>query len=97
MSEASKVRVQLFDDKENYLGDADVQTSADLVYFSDGETFQQKLDGGKLKGETGDVGPRGPKGDTGDVGPKGAAGDKIRVGKTYSSATERNIFFKVLD
>lgn len=54
------------------------------VKFTDGETFQQKLDLGKLtgpqgpKGEKGDRGPQGiqgPKGDTGDKGPKGDKGD----------------------
>lgn len=84
MSDALKVRVQLFDDNGNYIGDADVQTSADMVYFSDGETFQQKLEAGKLKGATGATGPQGP------------AGDKIKVGTTYAQAAERNIFLKIL-
>ena len=47
---AYKVRVQLYDDNGNLLGDADVQTIAELVYFADGQTFQQKLDNGTLKG-----------------------------------------------
>ena len=71
---AFKVRVQLFDDKENLLGDADVQTSADLVYFRDGETFQQKLDNGSLKGKNGTAGPQGPKGETGATGLQGSPG-----------------------
>lgn len=69
-----KVRVQLYDADGKLLGDADVQTSADLVYFEDGETFQQKLDKGKLKGATGAVGPQGPVGQTGAVGPQGPPG-----------------------
>lgn len=72
--EAYKVRVQLFDDDGSLLGEADVQTSADLVYFADGETFQHKLDKGRLKGPTGATGPQGPKGETGAAGPQGPVG-----------------------
>lgn len=65
---------------------------ASQVTFSDGETFQQKLDKGSLKGEKGDPGIAGPqgatglKGDKGDIGlqgPKGeqgVKGDKGEVG-----------------
>lgn len=58
---------------------------ASQVKFTDGQTFQQKLDGGTLKGEKGDkgetgaqgpAGATGPKGDTGEQGPAGAAGAK---------------------
>lgn len=41
-----KVRVQLYDDDGTLMGDADVQTIAELVYFADGQTFQDKLDNG---------------------------------------------------
>ena len=51
---------------------------ASQVKFTDGQTFQQKLDGGTLKGEKGDkgdTGAQGPKGDAGEQGPAGAKGD----------------------
>ncbi len=81
--EPYKVRVQIYDDDGQELGDADVQTSADMVLFADGETFQEKYDKGELRGQTGATGPKGdtgavgatgPKGDTGATGPKGATG-----------------------
>ena len=51
---------------------------ASMIIFTDGETFQNKLDAGTLKGDKGDTGatgPKGPKGDTGATGPKGDKGD----------------------
>lgn len=49
-----KVVVQLYDEKTGeYIGDADVRTTADLVFFADGQTFQQKLDNGTLRGAAG--------------------------------------------
>lgn len=81
--EPYKVRVQIYDENEQEMGDADVQTSADLVFFDDGETFQEKYDKGELRGQRGDTGARGEKGDTGAVGPKGdtgAAGPKGDTG-----------------
>lgn len=56
---------------------------ASQVKFTDGQTFQQKLDGGTLKGEkgdkgeTGETGANGPKGDAGAAGAKGDTGAKI--------------------
>lgn len=56
---------------------------AENVFFSDGDTFQQKYDNGELtgpkgdKGDTGETGLQGPaglKGDTGDTGPQGPQG-----------------------
>ena len=47
--------------------------NASQITFSDGETFQNKLDSGELKG---DQGPKGPKGDQGDQGPEGPKGDQ---------------------
>lgn len=44
------------------------QTHADAVVFSDGQTFQTKLDGGILKGDKGDAGPQGPAGANGQDG-----------------------------
>lgn len=57
---------------------------ASQVKFTDGQTFQQKLDGGTLKGEKGDkgdTGAQGPKGDAGEQGPAGAAGAKGEKGE----------------
>lgn len=54
----------------------DKPVAADIV-FTDGKTFQQKLDDGSLKGakgDTGATGPTGTKGDKGDTGATGAAG-----------------------
>lgn len=64
-----KVRVQLLGEDGQTIGEADVQTSADLVFFEDGETFQQKLNSGKLKGADG---AKGEKGDTGATGTRGS-------------------------
>ncbi|MDA3732815.1 hypothetical protein PBV87_15165 [Niameybacter massiliensis] len=81
MSALKKVRVQLLDENTSaVIEEVDVLTSADAVTFSDGETFQQKLDRGKLtgpKGATGAVGPQGPIGVTGPQGPAGVAGSKM--------------------
>ena len=55
--------------------------NASQITFSDGQTFQAKLDNGTLKGEKGDKGDKGDKGeqglkgDTGEQGPKGDKGD----------------------
>lgn len=59
------------------------------IRFEDGETFQQKLNNGALKGQKGDVGPQGIsgqkgeqgiKGDVGPQGPVGPKGDKGDIG-----------------
>ena len=64
MAETYKVRVQVYDEVTGELkGDVDVQTTADLVFFSDGQTFQQKLDQGVLKGQTGPTGATGATGE----------------------------------
>lgn len=50
---------------------------ASMIKFTDGKTFQQKLDEGSLKGpqgETGATGAQGPKGDPGARGPQGERG-----------------------
>lgn len=84
MAELKKVRVQLLDPETGSLiEDVDIVTSADSVSFTDGETFQQKLDLGKLKGE------KGEKGDRGDPG------DMIKVGTDLVSATEKNYSLKL--
>lgn len=59
--------------------DTDHTHSATEVTFTDGETFQDKLDSGELKGDTGETGAQGPqgeKGDTGETGPQGATGEQ---------------------
>lgn len=54
--------------------------NASQITFSDGQSFQDKLNNGTLKGDKGDkgndgaIGPQGPKGDTGPQGDKGDAG-----------------------
>ena len=54
--------------------------NASQIMFSDGSTFQSKLDAGLLKGEKGDPGERGirgvqgPQGDIGPQGPQGIQG-----------------------
>ena len=79
MSVLKKVRVQLLNERTGeVIEEVDVLTSADAVTFADGETFQQKLNAGKLtgpKGATGATGAKGDKGDTGATGPKGPAGE----------------------
>ena len=47
---------------------------ASQVTFTDGKTFQQKLDDGSLKGPKGDTGATGAKGATGATGAQGPAG-----------------------
>lgn len=58
--------------------------NASQITFSDGQSFQDKLNNGTLKGDKGDkgndgaIGPQGPageKGDQGEVGPQGLKGD----------------------
>lgn len=50
---------------------------ASQVKFTDGQTFQQKLDAGTLKGEKGDKGETGAQGPAGAKGAKGDTGAKI--------------------
>ena len=61
--------------------------NANQITFTDGETFQAKLDTGILKGEKGDIGERGEKGDKGDTGANGQDGLTTNIvvnGNTYS-------------
>ena len=104
--EALRVRVQILNPETNeVIGEADVQTIADLVYFEDKETLQQKFDSGDLKGEKGDPGAQGPQGETGPQGPKGDqgiqgvkgdkgdkgdTGDPFTIAKTYESISAMN-------
>lgn len=82
MANLKKVRVQLLNPETNeVVEEVDVLTSADAVTFSDGETFQQKLDAGKLKGQTGNTGA------TGAAGAKGADGATWLFGTTTPAAS----------
>ena len=65
----SKVRVQLLNEETGaVIKEVDVLTSADAVTFADGESFQQKLASGKLKGDKGDKGATGTRGSRWNVG-----------------------------
>lgn len=84
----SKVRVQLLNEETGaVIKEVDVLTSADAVTFSDGQTFQQKLDAGTLKGAKGDMGPQGPQ------GVQGIQGEAFSIAKTYSSVAAMNSAF----
>lgn len=82
MANLNKVRVQLLDAVSGaVLEEVDVLTSADAVTFADGQTFQQKLDAGLLKGAKGDAGAQGIQGPKGDTGAQGLKGDKGDAGE----------------
>ena len=55
--------------------------NASQITFSDGETFQTKLDAGTLKGDKGDTGERGPQGEQGIQGLPGEKGEKGERGE----------------
>ena len=48
------------------------------------------------QGPQGPAGPTGPAGHTGPQGPAGKDGGRIKVGASYASGVEKNIFFKTL-
>lgn len=54
--------------------------NASQIQFADGQTFQDKLDAGTLKGEKGDQGEQGSQGIQGLQGEKGDKGDKGEQG-----------------
>lgn len=58
------------------------KTLAEQVHFTDGQTFQDKLNNGSLKGATGAKGAQGPIGPTGPTGPKGTTGNTGIQGPT---------------
>lgn len=89
MSELQKVRIQLYDGNDKLIGDVDVMTSADSVTFADGETFQQKLEAGKLAGPAGATGPKGATGATGASAT--IAVGTVTTGVEGSSATVNNV------
>lgn len=98
-----KVQIQLLNEETgDVIEDVTPLTEAGSVVFADGETFQEKLDSGKLKGQKGDTGatgatgPKGEKGDTGATGQQGAKGDKgdpFAIAKTYASISAMNAGF----
>lgn len=61
-----------FNDKKIY--HEDFKPKANDISFLDGETFQDKLDNGSLKGEPGETGPQGPQGEPGPAGQDGKDG-----------------------
>lgn len=81
MSKLQKVRL-IYVDNDGSQHEVDVCTVADAVKFLDGETFQQKYDKGELRGQTGPIGPTGPKGETGQTGATGPTGPKGDTGQT---------------
>lgn len=61
------------------------KTLAEQVFFTDGQTFEDKLGNGTLKGPTGPTGPKGATGSTGVQGiqgPTGPTGSKGATGNT---------------
>ena len=72
--------------------------NASQITFNDGQTFQQKLDAGTLKGDKGDTGAQGPQGiqgKTGAQGPQGAQGLKGDKGDPGTNAENPNFTFLV--
>lgn len=72
--------------------------NANQITFSDGQTFQAKLDAGTLKGDKGDPGEQGPQGlpgEKGDKGDKGDAGANGKDGLTTSIAVNGNTYTHV--
>lgn len=55
--------------------------NASQITFSDGETFQTKLEAGTLKGDKGDQGLQGIQGEKGDTGEQGIQGEKGEKGE----------------
>ena len=94
MADALKVRVQIMNpETEEVIGEADVQTIAELVYFADKQTLQEKFDSGALKGEKGDTGAQGPQGEKGETGAAGAPGSKWYTGdKITGTSTTETVF-----
>ena len=74
-----------------------LKTTAEQVFFSDGQTFEDKLSNGTLKGPTGAkgatgaqgaIGPTGPKGSNGAQGPTGPTGAKGAAGTTGATGAQ---------
>ena len=90
MSSLDKIKLDgIQNNANNYVHPSTHQ--ANMILFSDGETFQNKLDKGTLKGDKGDTGSQGPKGDKGDTGPQGIQGpkgDKGDIGSTGATGPQ---------
>ena len=81
-------------------GEAVKNVSAGNVRFTDGETFQQKLEAGTLKGdrgETGPAGPTGPAGKDGEPGEPGARGADGQDGPTGPAGRDGDTWFPRVD
>ena len=95
MSDLQNVRIQLLDQTTGaVIKEVDVLTSANSVSFSDGTTFQDKLDAGTLKGATGSQGVKGTTGNTGaigDTGVQGIQGFKGDLGNTGSQGAKGDL------
>ena len=65
--------------------------NANQIQFADGQTFQDKLDAGTLKGDKGDQGEQGPKGNTGGRGPRGLQGEQGMQGPKGDTGATPNI------
>ena len=68
--------------------------NANQIQFADGQTFQDKLDAGTLKGDKGDKGEQGeqgPKGNTGGRGPRGLQGESGIQGPKGDTGATPNI------
>ena len=91
MADLKKVRVQLLNpDTNEVVEEVNVLTSADSVTFADGETFQQKLDAGKLKGQTGTTGAQGA------TGAKGADGATWLFGTVAPTSSQLSLIHILL-
>lgn len=63
--------------------------NASQITFTDGQTFQEKLDSGTFKGEKGDQGPQGEKGEKGDPGDGGNITDE-QIQNAINDYLDRN-------
>lgn len=61
------------------------KTASNNVFFEDGTTFQQKLDGGALRGQQGSKGDTGEKGERGEQGIQGLTGANGKDGVSIST------------
>lgn len=78
--------------KQDLEGKADKEHthSATEVTFTDGQTFQEKLDNGTLKGERGEQGPAGPQGEKGESGGVMPSDMVDYVGNQHNSLKAKN-------
>lgn len=64
---------------------------ANDILFSDGQSFQNKLDSGLLTGPKGSDGTPGTKGDKGDKGDKGNPGDPLQIENSFNGGVGKAI------